>query len=392
MPVIADGGAAWEGGTMADRHRARTRTITIVAYPDVQALDVVGPHEVFSLANRFVLDPAAARDDVGPHGRPGRRSVPGAIATTRPAAPYAIEVVARAEPGRAVGAAATVRASSGLVLGIDRTISGAAVTPGDRAIDTLMVVGGQGTEQVVRDRDVLSWVAAVAPTCRRVTSVCSGTFVLAAAGLLEGRRVTTHWSECDLLQRLHPGVRVEHDPIFVRDGPIATSAGITAGMDLALALVEEDLGRDLALAVSRWLVMFVQRPGGQSQFSSQLAAQVADRAPLRELQGWIAEHPDADCSVAALASRVAMSPRHFARVFRDEIGVTPASYVESVRVELVRRLLETTDRSIEQIARDAGFGTVETLQRAFRRAVHITPTEYRRHFTRPPERTGAHHG
>ena len=153
-------------------------------------------------------------------------------------------------------------------------------------------------------------------------------------------------------------------------------------MDLALALVEEDLGRELALLVSRWLVMFVQRPGGQSQFSSQLAAQVAEREPLRELQAWIVDNPDADRCVAALAARVAMSPRHFARVFREEIGVTPAQYVEDVRVELVRRLLETTDRSVEQIARDAGFGTVETLQRAFRRAVNITPTEYRRHFTR----------
>jgi len=355
---------------MANRHGARTRTISILAYHEVQSLDVVGPHEVFSLANRFALDQ-------------------GSSAPASPVAPYDVEIVARAAPGEPAGRPTTVRASSGLLLGIDRTITGSAVAPRDRAIDTLMVVGGQGTEQVVRDRDVLGWVAAVAPTCRRVTSVCSGTFVLAAAGLLDGRRVTTHWSECDLLQRLYPRVVVEHDPIFVRDGAIATSAGITAGMDLALALVEEDLGRDLALAVSRWLVMFVQRPGGQSQFSSQLAAQVADRAPLRELQGWIADHPDADCSVGALASRVAMSPRHFARVFRAEIGVTPASYVEDVRVELVRRLLETTDRSVEQIARDAGFGTVETLQRAFRRAVSITPTEYRRHFTRPPERTGA---
>jgi transcriptional regulator GlxA family with amidase domain len=261
-------------------------------------------------------------------------------------------------------------------------VSPRAIDRRDRTIDTLMVVGGQGTADAFRDRDLLDWVAAVAPRCRRVTSVCSGSFVLAAAGLLDGRRVTTHWSECDLLQRLYPSLVVEPDPIFVRDGSVATSAGITAGMDLALALVEEDLGRDLALAVSRWLVMFVQRPGGQSQFSSQLAAQVADRAPLRELQAWIADHPDDDCCVAALAARVAMSPRHFARVFREEVGTTPAQYVEDVRVELVRRLLETTDRAVEQIARDAGFGTVETLQRAFRRALGTTPTEYRRHFRR----------
>lgn len=356
---------------MTTRHRPCTRTITILAYPDVQALDVVGPHEVFSLANRFALESESARTG---GDEPGWRA--------SAVAPYDIEIVARAEPGSEVGAPATVRSSSGLLLGIDRTVSGTAGDDRDQAIDTLMVVGGNGTAQAATDRDVLSWVAAVAPPCRRVTAVCSGTFVLAAAGLLRGRRVTTHWSECDLLQRLHPDLIVEPDPIFVRDGPIATSAGITAGMDLALALVEEDLGRDLALLVSRWLVMFVQRPGGQSQFSSQLAAQVADRSPLRDLQTWILDNPDADCSVAALASRVAMSPRHFARVFRADIGATPAKYVEDVRVELVRRLLETTDRSIDQIARDAGFGSVETLQRAFRRALSTTPTEYRQHFTR----------
>jgi transcriptional regulator GlxA family with amidase domain len=362
-------------GAMADRHRARTRQVTLVAYHDAQALDLVGPHEVFALANRFTLDPDAARTEVGPRPTGATRRHPGPAV-----APYEIEVVACAAPP--AEGPASVRTSSGLTIGVDRVVRPGRVVTRDRSIDTLMIVGGQGTIDAAQDRGLLGWVAAVAPGCRRVTAVCSGTFVLAAAGLLDGRRVTTHWSECDLLQRLYPTLHVEPDPIFVRDGHIATSAGITAGMDLALALVEEDLGREVALAVSRWLVMFVQRPGGQSQFSSQLAAQVADRAPLRELQAWIADNPDADCCVAALAGRVAMSPRHFARVFRDEVGVTPAQYVEDVRVELVRRLLETTDRSIEQIARDAGFGTVETLQRAFRRAVNITPTEYRRHFRR----------
>ena len=367
-------GDAREYGAVVDRHRARTRRITLVAYPDVQALDVVGPHEVFSLANRFTLDPGAARMDRGSGASPPTRPRVPAVA------PYEVEVVA-CVPARDAGRS-SVASSGGLTIGLDRTIVAGAVTEVDRTIDTLMVVGGQGTIDAARDPALLRWVAAVAPVCRRVTAVCSGTFVLAASGILDGHRVTTHWSECDLLQRLYPDLVVEPDPIFVRDGSIATSAGITAGMDLALALVEEDLGREVALAVSRWLVMFVQRPGGQSQFSSQLAAQVADRAPLRDLQGWIADHPDGDCSVAALASRVAMSPRHFARVFRDEVGITPAQYVEDVRVELVRRLLETTDRSIEQLARDAGFGTVETLQRAFRRAVNTTPTEYRRHFRR----------
>jgi transcriptional regulator GlxA family with amidase domain len=338
-----------------------------VAYDGVQVLDVTGPHEVFSMANRFVTDPPAST---------GLRRREGAEA------PYDIEIVARAPD---LGDA--VRTSSGLRLGIDRRIDR---DPGrlDEGIDTVIVVGGQGTEAAATDPDLRAWLQAVGPDCRRVASVCSGAFVLAAAGLLDGRRATTHWAECALLDALFPAVTVDPDPIFVRDGNVVTSAGVTAGIDLALALVEDDLGRDLALAVSRWLVMFVQRPGGQSQFSSQLAAQLADRQPLRDLQGWIADHLDGDLSVGALAGRVAMSPRHFARVFRAEVGVTPAQYVEQQRVELARRLLETTDRSIEQIAGDAGFGTVETLQRSFRRRAGTTPRDYRRHFTRP---TGGTH-
>jgi transcriptional regulator GlxA family with amidase domain len=325
------------------------RRITIVGYPDVQALDVTGPHEVFSLANRFAGDGSPA---------------------------YELELVARTRDGDR-----TVRTSSGMRLGIDRVVRG---RPGalDRRIDTLVVAGGAGTAEAAVDRELLRWLRSTAPSCRRVASVCSGAFVLAAAGLLDGRRATTHWSECDQLQALFPAVRVESDPIFVRDGNVTTSAGITAGMDLALALVEEDLGREVALAVSRWLVMFVQRSGGQSQFSSQLADQLAERRPLRDLQGWILDHPDADLSVAALAARVAMSPRHFARVFTEEVGTTPARYVEGVRVDHARRLLESSSRSIDEIARATGFGTVETLQRSFRRRLRITPGDYRRHFSR----------
>ncbi len=171
-------------------------------------------------------------------------------------------------------------------------------------------------------------VPKLARRSRRVASVCTGTFILAAAGLLDGKRATTHWEACEYLARLHPEITVEPDPIFVRDGNTWTSAGVTAGMDLALALVAEDLGRDVALRVARQLVMYVQRPGGQAQFSAQLGAQAAGRDPLRELQAWIAEHPDADHTVERLAARVAMSPRHFARVFRADVGCTPAAYVE----------------------------------------------------------------
>jgi transcriptional regulator GlxA family with amidase domain len=210
--------------------------------------------------------------------------------------------------------------------------------------------------------------------------VCTGAFVLAAAGLLEGKCATTHWLACEHLAKTHPDIAVQSDRIFVQDGNVWTSAGVTAGMDLALALVADDLGQDVARAVARRLVMYVQRPGGQAQFSAQLRAQRAERNPLRELQGWIGEHPADDHTVDQLAERVAMSPRHFARVFRAEVGCTPAAYVEQVRVEVARRLLETTGLSVDEVAATAGFGTPETLRRAFARRVGASPTEYRDRF------------
>jgi transcriptional regulator GlxA family with amidase domain len=213
-----------------------------------------------------------------------------------------------------------------------------------------------------------------------VASVCSGAFVLAAAGLLDGRRATTHWSACDLLARLHPSVTVDPDPIYVRDGDVYTSAGVTAGMDLALAMVEDDLGRDVALAVARRLVLFLHRPGDQSQFSAQLSTQWSDRDPLRRLQQWIADHPGGDLAVEALAARAGMSPRHFARCFRDDTGVTPARYVATVRLEAARRRLEESDDAVEHVAAACGFGTAETMRRAFLRALGVAPTEYRRRF------------
>jgi transcriptional regulator GlxA family with amidase domain len=213
-----------------------------------------------------------------------------------------------------------------------------------------------------------------------VTSVCTGAYVLAAAGLLDGRRATTHWAYCDDLQGRHRAVRVERDPIFVVDGPVRTSAGVTAGMDLALALVEEDLGPRVALEVARWLVLFVKRPGGQSQFSAQLAGQAAERAPLRELQAWMADHLDADLSVPALAARACMSERHFARAFKAETGMTPAAYVEALRVERARIALESSAAPIEAVARRCGFGTVETLRRAFARRLGVSPAAYRSRF------------
>jgi transcriptional regulator GlxA family with amidase domain len=249
-------------------------------------------------------------------------------------------------------------------------------------IDTLIVAGGTGTRRAEDDKALIAWLREAAPRSRRVASVCTGAFLLARAGLLDGRRATTHWASCADLAERYPAVTVEPAPIFVRDGNLATSAGVTAGMDLALALVEEDLGRDTALAAARWLVLFLKRPGGQAQFSAQLAAQTADRAPLRELQAWIPDHLTEDLSVPALARRTRMSDRNFARAFRRETGMTPAAYVEAARVESARIALESGDLPVEQIAGQAGFGTVETLRRAFRRRVGVSPVDYRSRFRR----------
>jgi transcriptional regulator GlxA family with amidase domain len=312
------------------------RRVVIVAYPGVQTLDVTGPAEVFRAA--------------------GLIKPPG----------YDVTVAA---PEREPLATSTV-----------------SLVPDERLedctgpIDTLVVAGGTGSRRAEDDKRLVSWIAEAVGRSRRVASVCTGAFLLARAGLLDGRRATTHWASCPDLAARYPAVAVEPDPIFVRDGDVVTSAGVTAGMDLALALVEEDLGRDAALEAARWLVVFLQRPGGQAQFSAQLAAQAADRAPLRELQAWIPDHLDDDLSVAALASRASMSDRNFARAFRREIGMTPGAYVESARVERARIALETGDLPVEAVALQAGFGTVETMRRAFRRRVGVSPNDYRTRF------------
>jgi transcriptional regulator GlxA family with amidase domain len=313
--------------------------VVIVAIPEVQPLDVTGPAEVLAAAST-----AAAR-----MGRSG----------------YAVEVVAPGGGAIATGSSYGLLASGPLE----------EVRP---PLDTLVVAGGAGARHA--RADVVARVAALAGRSRRVASVCTGAYVLAAAGLLDGRRATTHWAYCDELARLHPAIRVERDPIFVVDGPVRTSAGVTAGMDLALALVEEDLGPRVALEVARWLVLFVKRPGGQAQFSAQLAGQSAERAPLRELQAWMADHLDADLSVAALAGRAAMSERHFARAFKAETGMTPAAYVEALRVERARIALEDSDAPVDDVALGCGFGTVETLRRAFARRLGVSPSAYRDRF------------
>jgi transcriptional regulator GlxA family with amidase domain len=315
-----------------------SRRVVIVALPDVQALDVTGPAEVLSAAAEV-------------HGG------------DEPA--YDVEVVA---PG-----GRPVPTGSGFAL-----LPACALEDVRGPLDTLLVAGGAGARHA--PDEVVARVAALAPRARRVAAVCTGAYVLAKAGLLDGRSATTHWRYCDDLQRRHPAVAVERDPIFVVDGPVRTSAGVTAGMDLALALVEEDLGPRVALEVARWLVLFVKRPGGQAQFSAQLAAQSAQREPLRDLQAWMADHLADDLSVPALAARACMSERNFARAFKAETAMTPAAYVEALRVERARLALESGAEPIDAVARRCGFGTVETLRRAFARRLGVSPGAYRDRF------------
>lgn len=323
------------------------RRIVILAYPGVQPLDVVGPAEVFAAADASVA---------------GERGGLGCTYRIEVVAPFPEPIPTRSS-GYGIAPATTTARCRG-------------------PMDTLVVAGGFGVYEAVEDEGLVRWIASAAERSRRVTSVCSGSFLLARAGLLDGRRATTHWSSCAELARRHPEVEVDPNPIFVHDGDVWTSAGVTSGMDLALALVEEDLGRGVALEVARWLVLFLQRPGGQAQFSSHLASQLADREPLRELQGWIADNLDGDLRVEALAERASMSPRNFARAFRREVGLTPAAYVEALRVERARQSLERGSDPIELIAGRCGFGTPETMRRAFSRRVGIPPADYRSRFRR----------
>jgi transcriptional regulator GlxA family with amidase domain len=320
----------------------------MLAFPNVQVLDVMGPLEVFSRASRWLSD----------HGKRAEHV-------------YHVEIIGlRRGP---------FRTSSGLRLYADRSIAEAG-----RGIDTLLIAGGLGVDQYRSHAPLLRWINRQSRLVRRMGSVCTGAFLLAEAGLLEGRRATTHWNHCADFARDFPDIRVEPDTIFVRDGSLYTSAGVTAGMDLALALVEEDWGREVALATARELVMFLKRPGGQAQFSAQLSEQLAEHEPLRELQTYIVDHPEEDLTVGRLAHRLAMSPRNFARVFTREVGTTPARFVASVRVETARRLLEETSEPLETICAKSGLGTPESMRRAFLRTLGIAPGRYRERFNNLP--------
>jgi transcriptional regulator GlxA family with amidase domain len=251
----------------------------------------------------------------------------------------------------------------------------------DYEIDTLLLAG-KGNLEV--DDSVLAplvdWLKANTGRIRRVGSICAGAFLLAEAGLLNGRRATTHWRNCDKLAKRYPEVKVDKDPIYVKDGNIYTSAGISTGMDLSLALVEEDFGRDVAVNVARVLVLYLKRPGNQSQFSNVLMHQTVDHEPIQNIQNWIIDHLDEELSVETLAERALMSPRNFARVFLRETGITPAKYIEKVRLETARRRLEESRLTIDEISSECGIGSADGLRRLFLRHLKTTPSDYRKSF------------
>ncbi|MFT3852557.1 MAG: GlxA family transcriptional regulator [Ilumatobacteraceae bacterium] len=321
------------------------RHVVIVAYEGVQPLDVVGPHEVF----------AGADASAGRRGRQG----------------YRVTVAAAHGP--------EVRGESGLRLVADPL-------PHPSTIDTLILPGGDGVHEARRDPVLMAWLRVAAPSVRRLATVCSGTFLGAETGLLDGRTVTTHWARAQRLAEEFPALTVDPDPIYRRDGDVWTSAGVTAGIDLALALVEDDHGAEVAQLVARWLVMFRHRPGGQSQYATSVWTRRADRRAVRAAQEAIEADPAGDHRVPVLADAAAMSARHFTRVFAKEVGEPPAKYVERVRVEAAREALESTDATLDAIATSCGFGTAETLRRAFHRRLGVAPDSYRQRFKRPPQR------
>jgi transcriptional regulator GlxA family with amidase domain len=317
------------------------RLIEVLAYPSVQLLDVTGPLQVFATANDHITQAGGA-------------------------APYVLRVIAKS--GQAV------TASAGLA------IAAGPLPRASSVVDTLLVAGGPGVEAAAADPALVDWVRQHATKARRVASVCTGAYLLAASGVLDGRRVATHWSVCKEFARRYPAVRVEPDPIFVRDGSVWTSAGVTAGIDLALALVEQDLGRTVALAVARYLVVFLKRPGGQAQFSAALSLQSAEDQ-FGVLHDWINKHLADDISLPRLADQAGMSERSFSRHYAEATGLTPARAVERLRVEAARRLLSESRLPVKRISQRCGFGSEETMRRSFLRVVSATPQDYRSRFS-----------
>jgi transcriptional regulator GlxA family with amidase domain len=315
------------------------KAIHVLAFANMQILDVTGPLQVFASANDLAR----------------QRGLP---------TPYAPSVIA--------SGGGAVLSSAGLAVLAEPLPQ----TPSD----TLIIAGGWGIYPAAEDSQLVDWVREHGTYCRRVASVCTGAFLLAASGWLDGRRVVTHWTRCEQLAAQHPNLRVEANPIFINDGPVWTSAGVTAGIDLALAMVEEDLGRDIALDVARHLVVFLKRPGGQSQFSVTLSLQQQGNR-FDELHAWIAEHLTCDLGIPTLAEQAGMSERSFIRHYRADTGQTPARAIELIRVETARRLLSDSGLPVKRIAATCGFGSEETLRRSFLRAIGVTPQAYRERFS-----------
>ena len=318
-----------------------TRKVLIVGFPGVQGLDLVGPFEVFTSASLAV-------SGQGKEGyQPVVASVDGRPVTTETGLTFAaVELPDPSEP-----------------------------------VDTLILPGGRGVHAARQDPRVIDWVVAAAPQARRVVTVCTGAFLAAQAGLLDGCRATTHWAYTDQLAREFPAIDVDPDPIFVRSSAtVWTAAGVSAGIDLALALVEDDHGTGVAQTVARWLVLYLRRPGGQTQFAAPVWVARAKREPIRAVQDAVESEPGGAHSIGELARRAAMSPRHFTRVFTDEVGEAPGAYVERVRTEAARRQLEQTDDTVVAIAARCGFGTPETMRRNFIRRIGVSPDQYRKTF------------
>src|SRR5215471_414568 len=318
------------------RNNSSSRRIIVVVVPPVDELDLVGPLQVFNSVNRLA----------------GRKI-------------YAIELVTNA-------ADRTVEGESGVLTFVAKQHFRSV----ECACDSVLVVCGLRSRSV-RDPALSAWLKKMAALVRRIGAVCVGVFLLAEAGLLDGRNATTHWRFGQEMAGRFPQVCVQHDPLWVEDGNIYTSAGISAGIDLALAWVEEDCGAGLAHEAARELVLFLRRPGGQPQLSVSLASQASEMMSIRELQIWIAEHLQAKLSVDDLADRMSMSVRNFERVFTREVGTTPSQYVLQMRVEAARREIERTRKGLKQVASAAGFGNVDVMRRAFVRLLGLTPSRYR---------------
>ena len=321
------------------------RIVEVLAFPSVQLLDVTGPLQAFATANEHVTQAGGT-------------------------APYDLRVVAKAGVKGGQG----VTASAGLA------ITTAPLPRPNSAVDTLIIAGGPGVEAAAADPLFVDWVRQRAAKTRRVASVCTGAFLLAATGALDGRRAATHWSVCKEFAQRYPAVQVEPDPIFVRDGSVWTSAGVTAGIDLALALIEQDLGRTVALAVARYLVVFLKRPGGQAQFSTVLSLQSAEDQ-FGALHDWINRHLADDISLPMLADQAGMSERSFSRHYAEATGLTPARAVERLRVEAARRMLSESRLPVKRISQRCGFGSEETMRRSFLRVLSATPQDYRDRFS-----------